>query len=599
MAFFLLGRRRRAFPVEEDVREPDEDERELINFERHCNLLDTRQYHGLQRVQIEIWLLFEDASSSVAAQVVQTGILLLIIFSTILILVQSYTECKWVQGTICVGTVCTPFDELTSCDPVSFTSSDERCTRVCPKRLEPLEPGGPVHFFVMDAFCIGIFTIEFVARMLCSPATVGLRTFMLSLANWIDVIAIVPFYIDIVFILAASESDLKVLAILRIVRLTRVLRVLKFSKSLRGIVVLMRTVVKSGSAMALILTFALLNCVLWASLMNATTEVGQYSAANQQYARMDGEVSMFAHVFEAWWWCLQTLTSLGYGTPWVPITIIGQFCAMATALIGTVVLALPIAVVGQNFDEEWNKQAKASQFQTVSCVYEYNLYTRYGTHTVKPRSKTSLYKRIRGWVTALVSTVLLRSRRVDPSPVDDPSPRLEEDDNTYGAGGSAARSNAEIAQQRSTRGTLFTASGHSENQAYNLQADFHSLLDMHFRTVRKSTINILQEQREKLTRGVNTDLKAALRGHVLASSSVAAFKASVDSSPSKLSIAALETRAGFVGLAARAHKIARESPRKEVSGTEDERATGSPTAPRLAGAGVPPDEVSEYSPPQS
>ena len=69
MAFFLLGGRRRAFPVEEDVREPDEDERELVNFERHCNLLDTSQYHGLQRVQIEIWLLFEDASSSLAAQV--------------------------------------------------------------------------------------------------------------------------------------------------------------------------------------------------------------------------------------------------------------------------------------------------------------------------------------------------------------------------------------------------------------------------------------------------------------------------------------------------------------------------------------------------
>ena len=67
--FFLLGRRRRATPVDEDAREPDEDESELVNFERHCNLLDTRKYHGLQRLQIEVWLLFEDASSSIAAQV--------------------------------------------------------------------------------------------------------------------------------------------------------------------------------------------------------------------------------------------------------------------------------------------------------------------------------------------------------------------------------------------------------------------------------------------------------------------------------------------------------------------------------------------------
>ena len=53
-------------------------------------------------------------------------------------------------------------------------------------------------------------------------------------------------------------------------------RVLKFSKSLSGIVVLMRTVVKSGSAMVLIATFALLNCVLFASLMMATADVGEY-----------------------------------------------------------------------------------------------------------------------------------------------------------------------------------------------------------------------------------------------------------------------------------------------------------------------------------
>ena len=75
---------------------------------------------------------------------------------------------------------------------------------------------------------------------------------------------------------ATPHPCLQVLGVLRIVRLTRVLRVLKFSKSLSGIVVLMRTVVKSGSAMVLIATFALLNCVLFASLMMATADVGEY-----------------------------------------------------------------------------------------------------------------------------------------------------------------------------------------------------------------------------------------------------------------------------------------------------------------------------------
>ena len=153
------------------------------------------------------------------------------------------------------------------------------------------------------------------------------------------------------------------LGVLRIVRLTRVLRLLKLSKSLSGIVVLVRTVAQSGAAMMLILTFAILNCVLWASLMMATPEVGKYSQQQVVYLRENGSPSPFAAMFEVWWWCLQTLTSEGYGAPWVPINDIGKLVAIVTALVGTVILALPIAVVGLTFDEEWNKQAKADQFQ--------------------------------------------------------------------------------------------------------------------------------------------------------------------------------------------------------------------------------------------
>ena len=73
-----------------------------------------------------------------------------------------------------------PWESLTPCLSLSgqseaMTSVD--CERVCSKRLEPLEPGGPFHFFLMDAVCIGCFTIEFILRMVASPATVGLAAF--------------------------------------------------------------------------------------------------------------------------------------------------------------------------------------------------------------------------------------------------------------------------------------------------------------------------------------------------------------------------------------------------------------------------------------
>jgi hypothetical protein len=93
-----------------------------------------------------------------------------------------------------------------------------------------------------------------------------------------------------------------------------------------------------------------------------------------QYIREDGTPSFFSDVFEAWWWCLQTLTSEGYGVPWAPVSPTGKIIAIFAALFGTIILALPIAVVGVTFDDEWVKQAKINKF-AVSRSPHYNAPT--------------------------------------------------------------------------------------------------------------------------------------------------------------------------------------------------------------------------------
>lgn len=205
--------RRRRGP-DEDEEEPDPDESELRNFERHCMLLDSKQFEGRQLWQVRTWLLFEDGSSSIAASVLQTTILVMIVFSTGLILAQSVTECRYVQ---CASSSCAPefpvvpYEQLPACKPTSNTMLSTPCRRVCKERLEPLEDGGPLHFFVLDAICIGVFSVEFICRMLASPATIGLRAFITNVPNWIDLIAILPFYIDlIIFLIAGGSSGGKV-----------------------------------------------------------------------------------------------------------------------------------------------------------------------------------------------------------------------------------------------------------------------------------------------------------------------------------------------------------------------------------------------------
>ena len=93
---------------------------------------------------------------------------------------------------------------------------------MCAERKDPLDDGGPLHLFVMEAFCIAIFTVEFLLRLLSAPATIGMRTFACSVPNWIDFFAIAPFYVDIVIMHASTGGDVKFLAVMRLVRLSRI-----------------------------------------------------------------------------------------------------------------------------------------------------------------------------------------------------------------------------------------------------------------------------------------------------------------------------------------------------------------------------------------
>ena len=46
-----------------------------------------------------------------------------------------------------------------------------------------------------------------------------------------------------------------------------------------------------------------------------------------------------------------------------------------------------------------------------------------------------------------------------------------------------ARNPVEIAEALSSRGTLFSAGSHQNNQVYNVQADLHTLIDSHFNAI--------------------------------------------------------------------------------------------------------------------
>jgi len=80
----------------------------------------------------------------------------------------------------------------------------------------------------------------------------------------------------------------------------------------------------------------------------------QYAAMNDLLYRtgVDGVTHLhcFGTIPRTFWWAVITMTTVGYGDCY-PLTIFGKMLAMSTTVLGVLILALPITVIGSNFQK--------------------------------------------------------------------------------------------------------------------------------------------------------------------------------------------------------------------------------------------------------
>jgi len=321
---------------------------------------DTSNLTGFRKMQVRIWLTFEDSNYSTLAKVVQLSIILLIIMSTVLMLVQSFAYCRYDDSTYVYL---------------------EAYPRVCDKR--PSAADEPLVYFILETIAIVVFTVEYALRLIASPATIGLSKFLNPLAapmNTIDLVAIIPYYVELGPRIEAmtgggggdeDSTDVST-QFLRVVRLIRIARVFKVTKSLHGFQVLLVTIAKSMVPLVMLVVFVAVLCFLFASL-SSTVELGDFERRYPQFDPLgfwytvNDEATAFESMTAGWYWCVQTLTSVGYGEI-SPLTPIGKVIGTCAALGGVIVLALPITIIGANFDQEFEKSRRWETFQKKSRV---------------------------------------------------------------------------------------------------------------------------------------------------------------------------------------------------------------------------------------
>ena len=69
----------------------------------------------------------------------------------------------------------------------------------------------------------------------------------------------------------------------------------------------------------------------------------------------DGEASAFTSIVKGLWWCITTITTVGYGDMF-PRTPGGKLVAICTFGAGLLSIAVPVAVVASNFSEQYEER---------------------------------------------------------------------------------------------------------------------------------------------------------------------------------------------------------------------------------------------------
>lgn len=169
-----------------------------------------------------LWATMEYPEYSLLAKIVNSISLLMILLSSIALAVESLPQFVDLDDLYCQ-------QDLNS----SLNSTEEFYTCY----LYFTSP-----FFLIQTICVGFFTIEFLLRLI---STSSLWIFVKSPMNWIDLLAVVPYYVSLIVRLTGTQSNvnqstyvgLRLLRILRFGRVFKFYRVFKRLKSFRVLVI--------------------------------------------------------------------------------------------------------------------------------------------------------------------------------------------------------------------------------------------------------------------------------------------------------------------------------------------------------------------------
>jgi voltage-gated potassium channel len=183
-----------------------------------------------------------------------------------------------------------------------------------------------------------LFTVEYALRLICSPRPLH---YARSFFGVVDLLAILPTYLSLLF--PGAES----MIVIRGLRLLRVFRVFKLGQFLGEASLLRNALASSRHKITVFLgTITILVTILGAAMY-----------------LIEGEENGFTSIPVAIYWAIVTMTTVGYGDM-APITVSGKVLASIVMIMGYSIIAVPTGIVTAEIVET---AAASRRITTRSC----------------------------------------------------------------------------------------------------------------------------------------------------------------------------------------------------------------------------------------
>ncbi|KAJ8592075.1 voltage-gated potassium channel [Rhizopogon salebrosus TDB-379] len=229
----------------------------------------------------------------------------------------------------------------------------------------------PRVWFGVETSLVLLFTVEYGARTVAwSSSWISLAKWLISFYGVIDLLAILPYYIEIM--LRQDTSVLFRFSILRMFRLLRVFRPFRHNSSILLTIEVMYLAIRRSHHALLALSFFIAMVLTVFSTLLYFAERGTWDDTLETFLNSDGDPSQFQSIPAAAWFVLATITTVGYGEI-TPRSILGRLITVPLLAFGLLLIALPSFVLGREFSIVWDQMTHGegipSELDTVASTF--------------------------------------------------------------------------------------------------------------------------------------------------------------------------------------------------------------------------------------